>query len=97
MKFYKYILGVHKRTINLAVYGDLGRTPLFIDIVCSIIKYFRRLEGLDNNTLLGHAFGISKELHIKGIESWYTSCLFILKPISNRSLFHLVFYLTECK
>ena len=82
VKFYKYILGVHKRTTNLAVYGDLGRTPLFIDIVCSIIKYFRRLEELDNSTLLGHAFGISKELHIKGKESWYTSCLFILKQLN---------------
>ena len=41
-KFYKYILGVHKRATNLAVNGDLGRTPYFIDIICTILKYLKR-------------------------------------------------------
>ena len=66
----------------MAVYGDLGRTPLFIDIVCAIIKYFRRIEEMHNNSLLGQAFGISKELHINGKESWYTGCSFILKQLN---------------
>ena len=33
VKCYKYVLRVHKRTTNLAVYCDFGRTPLFIDKV----------------------------------------------------------------
>ena len=82
VKYYKYILGVHKRSTNMAVYGDLGRTPLFIDIVCAIIKYFRRIEEMHNNSLLGQASGISKELHINGKESWYTGCSFILKQFN---------------
>ena len=65
LRYYKYVLGVLKRTTNLAVYCNLGRTPLFIDIVCSIIKYLRRLEGMNSNTLLGHAFDFSKVLHMK--------------------------------
>ena len=32
VKYYKYILGVHKSTTNLAVYGDLGR-PLYLLIL----------------------------------------------------------------
>ena len=41
VKFYKYILGVHKKNpTNLAVKGDLGRTPYFIDIICSIFEIF---------------------------------------------------------
>ena len=56
VKYYTYILGVHKRTTNLAVYGDLGRTPLFIDIFCTVIKYLRRLEEINNGSLLGQAF-----------------------------------------
>ena len=31
-------MGVHKRATNLAVNGDFGRTPYFIDIICSILK-----------------------------------------------------------
>jgi hypothetical protein len=29
----KYVLGVNKRTTNLAVYGELGRYPLYIDTI----------------------------------------------------------------
>ena len=31
-------MGMHKRATNLAVNGDFGRTPYFIDIICSILK-----------------------------------------------------------
>ena len=82
VKYYKYILGVHKRTMNLAVYGDLGRTPLFIDKVCSVLKYFRRLEEINNGSLLSQAFDTSKELHLNGKESWYTSALFISQQLN---------------
>ena len=82
VKYYKYILGVHKRTTNLAVYGDLGRTPLLIDTVCTVIKYLRRLEEIKNGSLLGQAFDTSKELHMNGKESWYTSALFILQQLN---------------
>ena len=51
MKFYKYILGVHSKSTNIAVLGDLGRSPLNIDIICSIMKYFQRLQGLNENHL----------------------------------------------
>ena len=37
---------------------------------------------MHNNSLLGQAFGISKELHINGKESWYTGCSFILKQLN---------------
>ena len=60
MKFYKYILGVHKRATNLAVNGDLGRTPYFIDIICSILKYFRKNSMMDDNTLLTQTLETSK-------------------------------------
>ena len=68
VKFYKYILRVHKRKTNLAVYGNFGRTPLFIDIVCTVIKYFRRHEEINNGSLLIQAFDTSKELHKNGKE-----------------------------
>jgi hypothetical protein len=39
----KYVLGVNKRTTNLAIYGELGRYPLYIDTIIFIIKYWVRL------------------------------------------------------
>ena len=76
------MLGVHKRTTNLAIYGDLGRTYLFIDIVCTVIKYFRRLVEINNGSLLGQAFDTCKELHMNGKKSWYESALFILQQLN---------------
>ena len=40
----KYSLGVSKRAPHLALYGDLGRYPLYIDTVCSMVKYWLRLH-----------------------------------------------------
>jgi hypothetical protein len=39
----KYVLGVNKRTTNLAIYGELGRYPLYIDTIIFMIKYWVRL------------------------------------------------------
>jgi hypothetical protein len=38
ISMYKYVLGVNKRTTNLAIYGELGRYPLYIDTIISMIK-----------------------------------------------------------
>ena len=62
-KYYKYILGVHKKATNLAVIGDLGRTPYYIDIICGIFKYMKRIEAMDNDSLLFQTLQTSKELH----------------------------------
>ena len=32
LKFFKRILGVHSKSTNLAVYGELGRVPLIVQI-----------------------------------------------------------------
>jgi hypothetical protein len=52
VKLCKYILGVHSKTANLAVYGDLGRYPLIVDQISLSIKYFYHLEFSDRNKLL---------------------------------------------
>ena len=44
VKFRKYLLGVNKKASNLAVRGELGRYPLFIDVVLSLVKYWVRLN-----------------------------------------------------
>ena len=67
-KYYKYTLGVHKKATNLAVYGKLDRTPYFIDIICGVIKYYTRIQNMDNT---------SKELYNNGKQCWYTGLSFI--------------------
>ena len=52
---------MHKGATNFAVYGDLGRTPYFIDIICSILKYFRRIGMMDDDTLLAQTLETGKK------------------------------------
>jgi hypothetical protein len=51
-KFCKYILGVHKKITNFAVLSELGRFPLYYDIIKSIFHYWNRLEYLEKFPLL---------------------------------------------
>ena len=52
LRYCKFALGVHAKTTNLAVYGELGRYPLFIDQVVSVAKYMYHMEYSSNNKLL---------------------------------------------
>ena len=45
MKFCKFSHGVGKRSSNLAVIGELGRYPLFIEIIISMFSYLTRLSN----------------------------------------------------
>ena len=53
--FCKYILGVHKRSSNFAVYSELGRYSLQISILLSTLSYWHRLKNT-NTELLSDAF-----------------------------------------
>ena len=52
LKFLKSILGVHSKATNLAVYGELGRYPLFIDSITRCMKYIQYIETETENKLL---------------------------------------------
>ena len=70
--FCKYILGVHKRSSNFAVFSELGRYPLQISILLSTLSYWHRLKNT-NTGLLSDAFACSKTLHENGFHSWFSS------------------------
>ena len=55
-KFCKQILGVSKRATNIACRAELGRLPILIDIKTQVIKYWFRLQTLDENRLLKQAY-----------------------------------------
>ena len=56
LKFCKRVLGVHSKTTNLAVYAELGRVPMIVQISVSIVKYWLRVNhSLYEEELVGKA------------------------------------------
>ena len=58
------VLLFHKKSVNFTVLSELGRFPLYYDIVKSILRYWYRLENLSSDfSLLKDAYECSKYLH----------------------------------
>ena len=51
LRFCKYILAVNKSTCSNMVYGELGITPLDIDIKARIIVYWAKLVNEDQSKI----------------------------------------------
>ena len=43
LRFLKRLLGVRQQTCNMAVYGELGRVPLYVTIKIRIIRYWSKI------------------------------------------------------
>ena len=55
----KWTIGVNKKTSNVAVWGDCGRTPLLISTMKQSISYFNRLRLMDitnSDSIVRHAY-----------------------------------------
>ena len=69
----KFILGVHKSSSNQSVLGELGRFPLFIDIIINLFKYYKRINDMEQDSLLNQALNECKTFHQSGKISWYSN------------------------
>ena len=78
--FCKYILHAHKSTCSNMVYGELGETPLHIDIKCKMILYWARLINSKENKLSKLIYSLIYKLYEKDSfhSSWITSVKNIL-------------------
>ena len=72
LEFCKYILGVGKRSTSLAILGELGRYPLYIEIIISMFKYLKCLYT-NEDILLRNVFSESKHSYENGKDSWFSS------------------------
>ena len=63
LKYLRFALCVSKKAPNIGIYGETGRYPLAIDAMINSIKYWSRLNALDNEQLLKKAFNESKRDH----------------------------------
>jgi hypothetical protein len=66
-KVCKNILQVHRNTNNYAVRCELGRSPLIIDVVCRVLKYFVNVCERSEKSLVKVAFS----LHKMSLSPWY--------------------------
>ena len=55
---------MNKRTTNLAVLAELGKSPAYISVVCSIFTYWHRVQSNPTNLLMS-AYEEYKELNKK--------------------------------
>ena len=74
-KFLKRLLGVKMSTANSAVYGELGRYPLYITRYLRIIKYFLKLHTTkQSNCILYSTLNnmLFDSVNITGCVNWVT-------------------------
>ena len=83
LKFCKNILGVNIKTSNIGIYGDLGRYPLYINIVNQCSRYLTHLKETTTNVLSKNFFDEFDLIHGNSrspdIQTFVTSTRNILK------------------
>ncbi len=60
IKICKQILCIPKKATNICVLGELGRCPMYYNILNKVITYYTRLEGISEMSLLYKVFTVSK-------------------------------------
>lgn len=91
IKFGKRLLGVGKRATNNAILGELGRFPLYINILSLMVKSWHRIANkaqVDEKSLLVLAYSVSDNLRAKGYDSWCSNIKFILENLELGNIFH---------
>ena len=79
----KMTLSVKKTTPRLAVLGELGRYPMFIQSLAQCINYKLSLYSRkSSNVLIGHALREMESLRDKSCESWLTRVDKIIKILN---------------
>ena len=56
LKYGRYLLGVHRKSSIVAIRGELGLFPLYIECIVQSIKYWLRLAAMGPTSLLGQAY-----------------------------------------
>ena len=81
-KFCKQSLGIRQNSCNVAVYGELGRYPLYINRYIRIVKYWLRIINTDNIILRTVINTCLSDAH-NGRINWFSE----VKHLLNRCVF----------
>ena len=88
IKFLKYICGVHKKASNQAIVGELGRFPMYFDVINSCFKYLRRILDSPVDSLLRNAVYENNVLYDNNKSSWTSSIHYILNKLNIQCSIH---------
>lgn len=80
IKFSKFILGVSKQSTNIAVLSELGRYPLYCDIILQMLMYWHRLEN-SSSELLKSAYNEYKSNPKLKDNTWYANIIFLAEKL----------------
>ena len=72
MKFCKSVLGVIQTTSTTAIYGELGRFPIYINRLTAIVKSWLKLTKTEN-IILQTLFKSTIEDDENGMKNWVTN------------------------
>ena len=82
VKFCKYLLGVNKKSTNIAVLSELGRYPIYLKLITQVLSYWHMLENEPSN-LLKSAYEEYKSLYRSGYtDTWYSTVKFFCKTLN---------------
>ena len=81
MLVFKQILGVSRKTTNLAVLLELGKYPITLNMQYQAIKYFLRFSALNKERLLYEAYVDELTAHSIGVQSFVTYATDILNNL----------------
>ena len=66
----KWTLGTHKRSSNVATWGETGRYPICAEVIKQVLTYKRRIEdNIDSSSFVYHA--LKEQIKLK--LSWFTT------------------------
>ena len=78
----KFILGVHSKSSNAGVRGELGKYPLLINCVKLMIKYWLRICKMPLNSIIYKCYLENKQL----LQNGYNVLLNVLQNMLNYSV-----------
>ena len=70
--FCKFILGVGKTANNVAILGEVGKLPMFIQYQKRCVKYWLKLIEMDQNRSPLACYKMLKDLDDQGRRTWAT-------------------------
>ena len=83
--FLRQLLGVHKKTTNMAIQAETGKNPISIKIFISIIKYWLRLFTCENKLLI-EARKVNMEQYQNGQQSWMRIVQYLLQVTNMQEI-----------
>ena len=70
---------VNRKASNVASRGELGKFPLLLPIIKRTLSYIINIYKLQDSSIAKLAFCSSKELYLKGKDSFYSNVVNFLK------------------